>query len=78
MSDIKCIGVLECIGKILDISIVNTEKEFNKVEDKNKQRVQLRANALHSDYSMFIQPFLVLVVGGVIVTLLKTEKEIEK
>ena len=29
MSDIKCIGVLECIGKILDISIVvNTEKEF--------------------------------------------------
>ena len=28
MSDIKCIGVLECIRKILDISIVNTEKEF--------------------------------------------------
>ena len=28
MSDIKCIGVLECIGKILDISIVNIEKEF--------------------------------------------------
>ena len=32
---------------------VNTEKEINKVEDKNKQRVQLRANALHSGYSMF-------------------------
>ena len=28
MSDIKCIGVLECISEILDISIVNTEKEF--------------------------------------------------
>ena len=28
MSDIKCIGVLECIGKILDISIVNIEKNF--------------------------------------------------
>ena len=55
---------------------VNTEKEINKVEDKNKQRVQLRANALHSDYSMFIQPFLVLVVEGVLVTLLKTEEEI--
>ena len=57
---------------------VNTEKEINKVEDKNKQRVQLRANALHSDYSMFMQPFLVLVVGGVSVTLLKTEEKIEK
>ena len=56
---------------------VSTEKEINKVEDKNKQRDQLRANAIHSDYSMFIQPFLVLVVGGVIVTLLKTEEEIE-
>ena len=55
---------------------VNTEKEINKVEDKNKQRVQLRANALHSGYSMFIQPFLVLVVEGVLVTLLKTEEEI--
>ena len=55
---------------------VNTEKEINKVEDKNKQRVQLRANALHSGYSMFIQPFLVLVVGGVSVTLLKIEQEI--
>ena len=31
MSDIKCIGVLECIRKILDISIVNTEKEFFSV-----------------------------------------------
>ena len=57
---------------------MNTEKEINKVEDKNKQRVQLRANALHSDYSMFIQPFLVLVVGGVLVTLLKTEEKFEK
>ena len=57
---------------------VNTEKVMNKVEDKNKQRVQLRANALHSDYSMFIQPFLVLVVGGVSVTLLKTEEKFEK
>ena len=58
---------------------MNTEKEINKVEDKNKQRVQLRANAIHSGYSMFIQPFLVLVlvVGGVSVTLLKTEEEIE-
>ena len=56
---------------------MNTEKVINKVEDKNKQRVQLRANALHSGYSMFIQPFLVLVVGGVLVTLLKTEEEIE-
>ena len=56
---------------------VSTEKVINKVEDKNKQRVQLRANALHSDYSMFIQAFLVLVVGGVSVTLLKTEEKIE-
>ena len=57
---------------------LNTEKEIKKVEDKNKQRVQLRANALHSDYSMFIQPFLVMVVGGVLVTLLKTEEKFEK
>ena len=56
---------------------MSTAKETNKVEDKNKQRVQLRANALHSGYSMFIQPLLVLVVGGVSVTLLKTEEEIE-
>ena len=56
-----------------------SEKEINTVENKkNKQRVQLRANALHSDYSMFMQPFLVLVVGGVSVTLLKTEEKIEK
>ena len=58
---------------------VSTEKEINTVENKkNKQRVQLRANALHSDYSMFMQPFLVLVVGGVSVTLLKSEEKIEK